>query len=439
MATLEREEQKSGSEDKEQKPDQKQNQEQEQHAKKAKSKRIRLIVFAVLILAVIAAIPIYSYYASHESTDDAQIDGHIIPISPRINGTIISVLVNDNQVVTAGAELVKLDPADYQADFDQANANVSAAAAQANAAKVNVPITQINTGSQIKTTGADVLVARANVDAAQKQIDVAIARVDSAKAQLAQAQANNEKAQKDLVRYKDLVQKDEISQSQYDSYLASAQASSAQVDTARAGVNEAAHNVDVAQATLEQNKARLNSAYVVERQIQSSAPRQRANTEAQFQSSNAQVKQRQAALEQAKLNLDYTILRSPVSGLVSRKSAEPGMRVSNGQQLMALIPLDDIWVTANFKETQLNHMRIGQEVEIKVDAYSGRKYRGHIDSIAAASGARFSLLPPENATGNYVKVVQRVPVKIVLDPGQNQDRMLRPGMSVVPTVLLNSK
>jgi membrane fusion protein (multidrug efflux system) len=199
------------------------------------------------------------------------------------------------------------------------------------------------------------------------------------------------------------------------------------------------HNVDVAQAGISQGKARLNSAFVTERQSQSSAPRQQANTKAQYEAANAQLKQRQAALEQAKLNLDYTVLRSPVSGLVSRKNAEPGMRLSPGQQVMAIVPLDDVWVTANFKETQLKRMRIGQEVEIKVDAFGGRKYRGHVESIAAASGARFSLLPPENATGNYVKVVQRVPVKIVFDPGQNQDRLLRPGLSVDPTVLLNSK
>jgi membrane fusion protein (multidrug efflux system) len=170
-----------------------------------------------------------------------------------------------------------------------------------------------------------------------------------------------------------------------------------------------------------------------------SAPRQVSTSKAQYETANAQLKQKQAAIAQAKLNLDYTILRAPVSGLVSRKNAEPGMRVSPGQQVMAIVPLDDVWVTANFKETQLTRMRVGQEVEVKVDAYGGRKYRGHIDSIAAASGARFSLLPPENATGNYVKVVQRVPVKIVFDPGQNQDRLLRPGLSVEPTVLLNSK
>jgi membrane fusion protein, multidrug efflux system len=404
-----------------------------------RNRRVRLIVFAVLILAVIAAIPIYSYYSSRESTDDAQVDGHVVPISSRIDGTILAVLVNDNQVVTAGAQLVKLDPADYQVKFDQAQANVSAAASQMDAAKVNVPLIEINTSSQIKTSSADVMIARAGVESTQRQVDAANARLQSAKAQLAQAQANNDKAQKDLVRYKELVQKDEISQSQYDAFVASAQASTAQVDTARAGVNEALHNVDVAQASILQAKARLNSAYVTERQSRSAAPRQQANSKAQLDSAAAQLKQSQAALEQTKLNLDYTVLRSPVSGLVSRKNAEPGMRVSAGQQLMAIVPLDDVWVTANFKETQLKRMRIGQEVKIKVDAYGGRTYNGHIDSIAAASGARFSLLPPENATGNYVKVVQRVPVKIVLDPGQNQDRLLRPGLSVDPTVLLNSK
>jgi membrane fusion protein (multidrug efflux system) len=437
MATLQREDQGESADERERNTDD--DADRDRLTDRPRGRRVRLIVFAVLILAVIAAIPIYSYYSSRESTDDAQVDGHVVPISSRIDGTILAVLVNDNQEVTAGAQLVRLDPADYQAKFDQAQANVAAAASQVDAAKLNVPLIEINTSSQIKTSGADVAIARAGVEAAQRQVDAANARLQSAKAQLAQAQANNDKAQKDLVRYKELVQKDEISQSQYDAFLASAQASAAQVDTAKAGVNEALHNVDVAQASILQAKARLNSAYVTERQSRSTAPRQQANSRAQLDATTAQLKQAQAALEQARLNLDYTVLRSPVSGLVSRKNAEPGMRVSPGQQVMAIVPLDDVWITANFKETQLKRMRIGQEVEVKVDAYGGRKYRGHIDSIAAASGARFSLLPPENATGNYVKVVQRVPVKIVLDPGQNQDHLLRPGLSVVPTVLLNSK
>jgi membrane fusion protein (multidrug efflux system) len=437
MATLQREDQSESADERDRKAGN--DIDRDRGMYRPRNRRVRLIVVAVLILAVIAAIPIYNYYSSRESTDDAQVDGHVVPISSRIDGTILAVLVNDNQVVTAGAQLVKLDPADYQAKFDQAHANVAAAESQVSAAKLNVPLIEINTSSQIKTSGADVLIARAAVEAAQRQVDAANARLQSSKAQLAQAEANNDKAQKDLVRYKELVQKDEISQSQYDAFLASAQASAAQVDTAKAQVNEAAHNVDVAQASILQAKARLHSAQVTERQSQGIAPRQQANSKAQLDAAAAQLKQSQAAFEQARLNLDYTVLRAPVSGLVSRKNAEPGMRVSPGQQVMAIVPLDDVWITANFKETQLKRMRIGQEVEVKVDAYGGRKYRAHIDSIAAASGARFSLLPPENATGNYVKVVQRVPVKIVLDPGQNQDRLLRPGLSVEPTVLLNSK
>lgn len=407
--------------------------------KRARSKRLRLILIAVAILALIAAIPIYGYFSSRESTDDAQIDGHVVPISSRINGTVISVLVDDNQIVTAGQELTKLDPTDYKVRVDQAQADVAASTAQADAAKVNMPLTQINTASQIRTTDAQVVEARAGVVSAQRQVDVANARLVSAKAQLTQAQANGNKAQKDLVRYKELVQKDEISQSQYDSFVASAQSTAAQVDTAQAGIVEAQHNVDVAQAQLGQARARLNSANVSARLSHSVRPRQEATSKAQYETAAAQLQQKQAAFEQAKLQLDYTILRAPVSGLVSKKNAEPGMRVSPGQQIMAIIPLDDIWVTANFKETQLNRMRVGQEVQVKVDAYDGRKYRAHIDSIAAASGARFSLLPPENATGNFVKVVQRVPVKIVFEPGQNQDHLLRPGMSVEPTVLLDSK
>jgi membrane fusion protein, multidrug efflux system len=402
-------------------------------------KRLRLIVFAVLILAAIAAIPIYNYYTSRESTDDAQINGHIVPISPRIAGTVIAVLVEDNQYVTAGTELVRLDPADYKVALEKAKADLADAEAQMLEAESNVPITSIETSSQIKTTSAAVIEARAGVTSAQQQVNAANARLASAKAKVAEAQANSEKAQKDLVRFKTLVDKDEISKQQYDSAVAAAQAMAAQVDTVQAGVTEALHNVDVAKAKLGQAHARLNSAQVGQRQSQQSAPKQQAAIEARYKAAQAAVQQKQTAIEQANLNLGYTAMRAPVSGLVSKKNAEPGMIVAPGQELMALVPLDDIWVTANFKETQLNRMRVGQQVEIDVDAYGGRTYRGHIDSIAAASGAKFSLLPPENATGNYVKVVQRVPVKIVLDPGQNQDHTLRPGMSVVPTVLLNSK
>ncbi len=221
--------------------------------------------------------------------------------------------------------------------------------------------------------------------------------------------------------------------------IAAADANAAQVTSGRAEILEAQHMLDQAVAQVDEAKARLATAAVQRRQSEQLQSRQRAVTVARYQSAKATAKQKRADLDQAKLNLEYTILKAPVDGVVSRKTAEPGIQVAAGQQLMALVPLEDVWVTANFKETQLKKMRVGQRVEIEVDAYGGgRKYQGHVDSIAAASGAKFSLLPPENATGNYVKVVQRVPVKIVLEPGENRDHRLIPGMSVVPTVLLNS-
>lgn len=404
-----------------------------------RKRTIRLVVLAVLVVGLIAAIPIWAYYSVRESTDDAQVDGHLVPISPRVSGTILSVLVNDNQPVKAGQELVRLDPADYQVALAQAEANLANVQATTAESEVNIPVTNINTRSQVSTSSTQVDEARAGVASAQQAVGVSRARISSANSALAQAQANYTKAQNDLKRYRDLVQKDEISKQDYDSAVAAAAANSAQVDSAKSAINEAKHTLDQSTAQLGQAKARLANAVVQQRQSQQIRPKQVAVSQARYKSAQAQVKQRQADLDQAKLNVGYTILRAPVDGVVSRKSAEPGMQVAPGQQIMVLVPLDDVWVTANFKETQLRKMRVGQKVEIEVDTYgSSQKYRGHIDSIAAASGAKFSLLPPENATGNFVKVVQRVPVKLVLDPGEDRNHRLLPGMSVAPTVLLNS-
>jgi membrane fusion protein (multidrug efflux system) len=373
-----------------------------------------------------------------ESTDDAQVDGHVVPISPRISGTILEVLVDDNQEVTAGSPLVKLDPADYQVQLAQAQADIEDARASTIEAQSNVPITGVNTRSSIRTTESDVVQANAGVTSAEQQLNAAQARLQYAKSRLAESQANNTKAQKDLARYKELVDKDEISKQQYDAAVAQAESTKADVDSAQASIVEAQHNVDSASATLQQARARLASAGVTAQQSQLTAPNQEAAIAARAKSAAAKVLEKQAAIDMVKLNLTYTILNAPVTGVVTRKNAEPGQRVQPGEQLMTLVPLDDVWVTANFKETQLKKMRVGQKVQIEVDAYGGRKYDGHIDSIAAVSGSKTSLLPPENATGNYVKVVQRVPVKILIEKGQNKDHLLRPGMSVVPTVLLNS-
>lgn len=404
-----------------------------------RKRTLRLIVIALIVVAIIVAIPVYAYYSVRESTDDAQVDGHVIPISSRISGNVLSVLINDNQGVRAGQELVRLDPADYKVAIAQAEAQVSSSEADTQQSEENVPVTNINTSSQINTSVTQEQEARAAVSVAQQGVNAARARLNSANAALGQREANFVKAQKDLARFKSLVDKDEISKQDYDSGVAAADANAAQVESGRADVVEAQHNLDQSVAQVDQAKARLATAAVQRRQSEQLQARQRAVTLARYESSKATVKEKKADLDQARLNLDYTVLRAPVDGIVSRKSAEPGIQISAGQQLMALVPLDDVWITANFKETQLKKMHVGQQVEIEVDTYgSSRKYRGHIDSIAAASGAKFSLLPPENATGNYVKVVQRIPVKIVLEPGENRDHRLIPGMSVIPTVLLNS-
>ena len=400
---------------------------------------IRFILLALLVIAGIVAIPVYAYYSVRESTDDAQVDGHVVPIRARINGTIVSVLVNDNQQVRAGDELVRLDPADYQVALTQAEAQLASARANIAESNVNVPLTTINTSTLIRTSSSQSQESQAAVNSAQQGVDGARAKVLAADAMLAGRRADFAKAEKDLARFKDLVDKDEISKQDYDAAVAAERASAAAVDSAKADASASRHALDQAVAELGQAKARLVTAMAQQRQSEEASPKQRQVSEARYKQAQAQARQAEANVNQARLNLSYALIKAPVDGVVSRKTAEPGMQLSIGQQIMALVPLDDVWVTANFKETQLRKMRVGQKVEIEVDTYgSSHNYRGHIDSLAAASGARFSLLPPENATGNYVKVVQRVPVKIRLEQGENRDHLLLPGMSVTPTVLLNT-
>jgi membrane fusion protein, multidrug efflux system len=385
---------------------------------RAKSSGFRIaIVIAIIVLLVIGFFA-YRYFTSYESTDDAQIDGHINSVSARVSGHVIKLNVQDNQYVQAGTVLVEIDPADYQLAYDKAKADYADARAAALAAGVNVPITSISTSGQVSATEADVNSARAG-------IEVALHQYQAAKAQLQQAEANDVKAQNDLGRYKQLISKQEISQQQFDQAVAAAQASSAGVEAARATVDAAQQQVTQAQGKLVQAQSNWATART--------APRQMQVTRARAASAVAEVQRMKANLDQAQLNLQYTKVVAPVNGIVSDRTVEVGQNVAPGQELMKVINLDDIWATANFKETQLREMKPGQRVVIDVDA-NGRKYYGRVNSIAGASGARFSLLPPENATGNYVKVVQRIPVKIDLDPGSNKDHQLRPGMSVTPKV-----
>jgi membrane fusion protein, multidrug efflux system len=379
----------------------------------------RMILIIAVIALAIGGFFLYRYFSSYESTDDAQIDGHLMPISARISGYVTNVNVDDNQLVKAGTVLVQIDPKDYQVALDSAEADLANARATAQAENITVPITTQTTTSQVSSAEANVQDAEAGITAAQQQSD-------AAQAQLAEAQANDVKAQNDLTRYKDLVGKQEISEQQYDQAVAAAKASTASVAAAKSSAAAAAEQVTQAKAKLAQNQANLASAQT--------GPRQVATTRARALSAAATVEQKQAAVEQAQLNLEYTKIIAPVDGIVT-KNVEVGMNVQPGQQLLTIVPLNDVWVTANFKETQLKNMKPGQAAEIKADA-NGKTYKGHVDSIAGSSGARTSLLPPENATGNYVKVVQRIPVKIVLEPGEDSDHYLRLGMSVEPKVFI---
>jgi membrane fusion protein (multidrug efflux system) len=376
-----------------------------------------IIGFVVLL---VAAFFLGRYFTSYESTDDAQIDGHLNSISARVSGHVLKLLVQDNQYVQAGTPLVEIDPRDYQVALDHAKADYADAVAQAQAAQVNVPITSVNTSSQVSAAEADVENAEAGIAAARQQSE-------AAKAQLVQAEANNVKAQDDLVRYRQLVDKQEVSQQQYDEALAAARAGEAAVNAARASALAAEHQVRQAEARRVQAEASLRYAQT--------GPQQVATIRSRAQSAAAQVDLKKAALDQAQLNLSYTLVLAPVDGAVTNRTVEVGQNVAIGQEMMKIVNLDDIWVTANFKETQLKLMRVGQPVTIHVDT-NGKEYKGHVQSIAGASGAVTSLLPPENATGNYVKVVQRIPVKITFDPGETKEHVLRPGMSVEPKVWL---
>jgi membrane fusion protein (multidrug efflux system) len=382
------------------------------------SRRAKAVLALVAVALLIAGVTLWRYLGSYETTDDAQIDGHINSVSARVSGHVVKLNVEDNQYVEKGTVLVEIDPTDYEVAVARARADYSDAQAQAAAAGINIPLTSVSTSSQVAAAQAGVANAKAGVAAARQQFA-------AAQAQATQADANNTKAQSDLSRYKQLIDKEEISQQQYDQAVAVAKASAANLEAARAAADAAAAQIEQAQGRLLQASADLRTAETRPQMMQVTSARARA--------AQANADRRKAELQQAELNLQYTKVVAPVTGVVSNRTVEVGLNVQAGQELMKVIPLEDIWVTANFKETQLKNMRPGQRAEISVDA-NGKTYKGHLDSIAGASGARFSLLPPENATGNYVKVVQRIPVKIVFEPGETKGHELRPGMSVVPKV-----
>jgi membrane fusion protein (multidrug efflux system) len=378
------------------------------------------LLYALAAAAVVTAGVVYWRSAAWESTDNAQVDGFVFPVSSRVSGHVSRVMVDDNQVVQAGTVLVQLDPKDYEVAVAVAKGLLANEEATAAALMTGVPITSTDTASQLTTAQADIDGAKAGLAVTERQFDAALAG-------LREAEANDMKAQDDVTRYKPLAAKDEIPQQQYTQALSGQHATAAAVEAARASAAASEEAVSQARSRIAQAEAQLRSARTAPQQV--SVQRSRARAAA------AQAERRTAELQQAQLNLQYTTIVAPVAGVVGRRTVQPGQNVGSGQQMLTIVPLDsaNIWVTANFKETQLRHMRPGQRATISVDAY-GRSYNGRVLNIAGASGARYSLLPPENATGNYVKVVQRIPVRIVLDEGQDADHLLRLGMSVEPRV-----
>ena len=400
--------------------------------KPRKSSR-KLIIFVVFLALAAAGLYLWMHSLNRVSTDDAQVDGHIIPVSSKIYGKIGEVLIDDNQQVKKGQVLVRIDPQDYQVKVDQARAALAVAQSQSQGANAGVPLTRETTSSDVSSAEAQLSGAQADYDKSRvdferaSNADIAIARSN-----VETAQATADRSAADLARMKSLVDKEEISRLEYDAYVSAARVASSELQASKNRLAAAVQDADTKKAAMLAAQARIAQARAGI--AQAKAGQQQVNVRvADASSASANIGQARANVEGAELSLSYTTIVAPMDGVVTHKSVEVGQIVQQGQGLLILIPLQDVWVTANFKETQLADVRNGQHAEVKADL-SGRTYPGHVDSLAAATGTRMSLLPPENATGNYVKVVQRIPVKIVLDPIPGGNQVLRPGMNIEATI-----
>jgi membrane fusion protein, multidrug efflux system len=385
--------------------------------------RAFLIFFVILGALAIGGFFFWLHARQFETTDDAQVDAHLNAISSRVEGTIVRVYVEDNQMVKPGDLLVEFDPRDYQVSLDQALAQLAQARSMVFAQQPNVPLTQVENVTNISSGEADVANTKAALAAAQRDRE-------SFAAKLTEAQANSVKAQADLGRYKQLIAKEEVSQQEYDQVAASADAQQAVVASSRADLEAAAHVIDQRRAQLAQAENKLA-------QSRRSAPQQMVLRRAAVASEEASVKTAQVQVEKAQLQVGYTKIAAPVSGIVMKRSAEVGSHVAAGQQLLTIGQIDDVWVTANFKETQLRNIRPEQAVTLHVDSLK-QDFDGYVENIGGSTGAVSSVLPPENATGNYVKIVQRIPVRIRFKKNQKGLERLRPGMSVEPEVRIGA-
>jgi membrane fusion protein (multidrug efflux system) len=414
-------------------------------------KRIIAAVAGAVVLLAATAYGVYWWHWStvHVSTDDAFIAGHISPVSARVGAPVVEVLVNDNQDVKAGDVLVRLDRRDFEVALTQATAAAEAARGELQNATANVPLTDESTRNLLQEANAS-LAATGHAqegtqhDLEQKRSDLAArqAAVEAARAAQKAAESDFERARLDRERAVELYNRELVARQDLDHADAAFKNATAMLDMAGHRLRQAQDDARQAAAAVQSQASAV--AQASQRVVQSRAQAANARTQRQ------QVKLREAELEtargklalalanvkQAQLNLDYTTIRAPITGRVTRKTVEIGQVVATGQALLAVVDLDDVWVIANFKETQLTRIRPGQRATVEVDTHPGVVYKAHVDSVQGGSGAVFSLLPPENATGNYVKVVQRIPVKLVLERGENARHLLVPGMSVVPTVAL---
>ncbi|MGB7761994.1 MAG: HlyD family secretion protein [Bryobacteraceae bacterium] len=400
-------------------------------AEPEKKSPVRFVVAILLVVAVGVGLWAYYHYRDRVSTDDAEVDGHVSAIAPKISGSVLDVLVKDNQPVKAGDVLVRIDPRDYQARVDQAKAALAEQESKLRAAQVGVPLTDLTTESYQTSASAGVGDAHAELDRARLAYEEASSsELAFAEANVRARQANNDRAQADLARMKPLVDKAEISQQQYDAFVAAAKVAESELKAAQEKLASAGKEASIKKAALAAAETRVAQA---DAQLSASVAnrKQVAIRTADVGTAQATIASARATLEAAALQLSYATITAPIDGVVTRKSVEIGQILQPGQGIMTLIPLSDTWVTANFKETQLANVHAGQRAEIHVDMY-GATIGGHVDSIAGATGASMSLLPPENATGNFVKVVQRIPVKILVD--QHEGVVLRPGMNVDVTI-----
>jgi membrane fusion protein, multidrug efflux system len=400
-------------------------------AEPRRKSRAKFVVLIVLLAAVGVAAGAWMHFQDRVTTDDATVDGHVTAIAPKISGTVVDVLVRDNQPVKAGDVLVRIDPRDYQAKVDLAKAGVQQAESQWNAAREVVPWTNDTTQSNVAAAQAELASAEADLERARISAQQAAqSDLSYAQANVQARQASSERAQADLARMKPLMEKAEISSQQYDGYVAAARVAASELQAAKEKLASAQQEAAIRKASLSASESRVAHARAQVEASQANRKQVPIRT-SDAGTASAAVAAARANLNTAELLLSYTTIVAPVDGVVTRKSVETGQTVAPGQSLMAIIPLHDVWVTANFKETQLAGVHAGQRAEITVDMY-GKSVAGHVDSIAGATGSRLSLLPPENATGNFVKVVQRIPVKILVDP--QRDLVLRPGMNVDVTI-----